>query len=225
MTQSKHPRGEVEPYEAGAAPAWLGTRSARILAASIVVAIVVALGVVLFLQFAPKSVVGTLPTSSPTSGAGVESPTASSSPAPTDGPVVPDVAPIAIDKPGVITTGLTAQISKVEEVDGTARGPGEVAGPSLRVTVTITNTSSDAATLRTAVVSCYFGADRTPAQELREPGGVPLPESVSANSAVDGVYVFTVPPEERDNITILVDYSVDVSPLVFQGDAAELIER
>ena len=223
MTQSKHPGGEVEPFDNRAASSWLSTRPRRILAAAIVVAIVASLGVVLFIQFAPNSILGASPTA-PISPGGTASPS-STSPVPTDGPVVPDVTPIDIDQPGAITAGLTAQISKVEAVDGTARGPGEVAGPSLRVTVTIANSSSDAATLRTAVVSCYFGTDRTPAQELREPGGVPLPASVAAKTAIDGVYIFTVPPDERGNVTILVDYSVDVLPLVFQGDVSELIAR
>jgi len=146
-------------------------------------------------------------------------------PAPTDGPAVPDVTPLEITEPGAIDADLTAHISRVEEVEGTARGPGEVAGSALRVTVTVTNNSPEEVSLRTAVVSGYFGADRTPAPELREPGGRPLSATVGANTAVDGVYVFVVPEGQRNNVTIMVDYSVDVVPLVFQGDVAVLITR
>jgi len=138
---------------------------------------------------------------------------------------VPDVTPIDITEPGAIAADLTAQISRVEEVEGTARGPGEVAGPALRVTVTITNSTSGEASLRTAVVSCYFGADRTPAPELREPGGRPLSAIVDAGTAVDGVYIFAVPEDQRDNVTIMVDYSVEVVPLLFQGDVSVLMAR
>ena len=138
---------------------------------------------------------------------------------------MPDLPALDLDELGTIATGLTAEISRVEAVDGTARGPGEVGGPALRITVTITNTTADETSLRTAVVSCYFGAERTPAPELREPDGRPLAASVQAETAVDGVYIFTVPEDQRGNVTIMVDYSVNVAPLVFQGDVAILVSR
>ncbi len=72
-------------------------------------------------------------------------------------------------------------------------------------------------------MSAYYGADRTPAPELREPGGSPLPAAVGAGKTVTGVYIFTVPEDQRNNVTLMVDYSVDVAPLVFQGDVATLM--
>ena len=143
---------------------------------------------------------------------------------PTESPAVPEEKPpTAIDQPAPITPGLTAEISRVEAVDGTARGPGEVAGPSLRVTVTIENSTTADAPLNATVVSAYYGADRTPAPELREPGGSPLPASVGAGKTVTGAYIFTVPEDQRNNVTLMVDYSVDVTPLVFQGDVTTLM--
>lgn len=156
------------------------------------------------------------------------SPSTSSTPSttPTGQPTAPtDKPPVAIEDRAAITPGLIAEISSVEAVDGTARGPGEVAGPSLRVTVTFSNSTATDAPLNTAVVSAYFGADRTPAPELRGPGGSPLPAMVATGDTATGVYIFTVPEAERRNVTIMVDYSVDVDPLVFQGDIASLINR
>lgn len=229
MTMSKHPGTELEPEAVAATPSWLGTRPRRMVAGGIVVALLVVLGVVLFGQFAPTAnpgvAPGVTPGATPSSGAATESPaaTATATAAPVDGPAVPNVTPVPIEEPADVTPGLVAKVTKVEEVDGTARGPGEVAGPSLRVTVTMTNSTSSVVSLRTTVISCYFGADRTPAPELREPGGILLPASLAADSAVDGVYIFTVPADQRDNVTILVDYSVDVQPVVFQGDIADLL--
>ncbi|MEL0625626.1 hypothetical protein V6245_01575 [Salinibacterium amurskyense] len=224
MTQSKHPASEIELVAAAAEPSWLSTKPGRWLAAIIVLAIVAALVVVAFIQFAPTGGPSAAPGATPSAGEPNEPSAASSAvPAPTAGPAVPDVPPVAIDEPADVTPGLVAAITKVEEVDGTARGPGEVAGPSLRVTVTMTNSTASVVSLRTTVISCYFGADRTPAPELREPGGAPLPASLAANSAIDGVYIFTVPADQRGNVTLLVDYSVDVQPVVFQGDIDDLL--
>ena len=226
MTQSKRPATELESVATSATPSWLRTRSGRILAVAGVVAIVVALAAVLFIQFAPTGNTGAAPgvTPDPRAGESSESPVeTSATPGPSDGPAVPDVEPIPLDEPADVAPGLVATITKVEAVEGTARGPGEVAGPSLRVTVTMTNSTSAVVSLRTTVISCYFGADRTPAPELREPGGSPLPASLAADSAVDGVYIFTVPADQRGNVTLLVDYSVDVDPVIFQGDIADLM--
>lgn len=149
--------------------------------------------------------------------------TAPSAP-PTGDPAVPsDKPPTTINQSAPITPGLTAEILRVEAVEGTARGPGEVAGPSLRVTVAIANSTMADAPLNTTIVSAYFGPDFTPAAELREPGGSPLPAVVRSGETVTGVYIFTVPESERRNVTIMVDYSVEVDSLVFQGDAATLM--
>lgn len=224
MTQSKHPATEIEPIAVAETPSWLNTRPGRWMAAIIVLAILAALVVVMLIQFAPRAEPIAAPAATPGTGASSEPPAESSAtPAPTAGPAVPDVTPIPIDEPADVTPGLVAKVTKVEAVDGTARGPGEVAAPSLRVTVTMTNSTSSVVSLRTTVISCYFGADRTPAPELREPGGVLLPASLAANSAIDGVYIFTVPADQRGNVTLLVDYSVDVQPIVFQGDIADLL--
>lgn len=169
---------------------------------------------------APGQTPGISPGTSPTPSA-----TIGPSPAPGDDPAVPtDKQPAPLNETAPITPGLTAEITRIEPVDGTARGPGEVAGPSLRVTVTIVNSTSADAPLNTTVVSSYYGADLTPAPELREPGGSPLPASVGAGKTVTGVYIFTVPEGDRRNVTVMVDYSVDVDPLVFQGDVTSLVD-
>jgi hypothetical protein len=112
---------------------------------------------------------------------------------------------------------VTAGVTSVESVQGTAEGPGEVAGPAIRFVVTVTNNSASTLSLRTAVVNVDYGADRTPAAELSSPGGSPFPEEVPAGSSATGTFVYTVPIEERADVRITVDYSVDVPPLVFAG--------
>lgn len=173
----------------------------------------------------PPSTAPSKPAPTPTeSGTGGESATPEpSEPGSIDGSPAPVADPVDLGEIGTIAPGLTAEIVGVEVVDGTARGPGEIAGEALRVTVSIANGTSSEASLQTAVVSAYSGPERDPAPELREPGGRPLPQSVDAMSDAEGVYLFTVPEAARDDVTIIVDYSVDVAPLVFRGDVRQLI--
>jgi hypothetical protein len=139
----------------------------------------------------------------------------SESPTPVTQPPAGD--PVPIDTPAEVVTGLTASISGIEAVDGVAKGPGEVSGPSIRFTVTIANATGAPVDLTGTVVTVDYGADRTPAGQLYEPGAVPLATSVAAGGTASGVFVFAIPPESRGLVHITVDYAVDVAPLVFAG--------
>ena len=118
-----------------------------------------------------------------------------------------------------VVPGVVASIAKLEAVDGEASGPGEVAGPSVRVTVSIVNDTTKSVALDTAVIVAYYGSDQTPAAELSGPGVSYLPASVGAGKSVTGTYVFSIPVDQRDDVRIVLDYSVDVPPLVFRGSA------
>jgi hypothetical protein len=142
-------------------------------------------------------------------------PVPSESPTPVTQPPAGD--PVPIDTPAEVVTGLTASISGIEAVDGVAKGPGEVSGPSIRFTVTIANATGAPVDLTGTVVTVDYGADRTPAGQLYEPGAVPLATSVAAGGTASGVFVFAIPPESRGLVHITVDYAVDVAPLVFAG--------
>ena len=141
---------------------------------------------------------------------------ASSTSTPSATPIaVPTSAPIA--QPGAIAPGLTAQITKFEAVQGVANTPGEVSGPSVRITVTITNNTSASASLKTTTISASYGTKSTPALELFSPGGVSLPSTVADGQSVTGVYLFSIPVADRSNVRVELDYSVGVKPLVFEG--------
>ncbi|GMA92785.1 hypothetical protein [Homoserinibacter gongjuensis] len=87
-------------------------------------------------------------------------PVPSESPTPVTQPPAGD--PVPIDTPAEVVTGLTASISGIEAVDGVAKGPGEVSGPSIRFTVTIANATGAPVDLTGTVVTVDYGADRTP---------------------------------------------------------------
>ncbi len=110
-------------------------------------------------------------------------------------------------------------VSGLEAVEGAAQSPGDVAGPSVRVTLVVTNDSAATIDLSTAVTNMFSGAERSPASELAGPGAQALPGTLAAGSSATGVFVFSIPTDQRDNVTITFDYSVDVPIVVFTGAA------
>ena len=127
--------------------------------------------------------------------------------------------PVPLTDPAVAVPGVVFSISELEAVEGVARGPGEIAGPSLRFAVSVRNDTAAPVSLMSTVVNFFFGAARSPATELAAPGGVPFPDEVAAGQTAQGVFVFTVPADERDEVQIAVDYSAGVPIVLFEGVA------
>lgn len=126
--------------------------------------------------------------------------------------------PVQLDEKATITKGVVARVTKVEEVEGEATLPGEVAGDALRVTVTVTNDTDEALDLSGAIVNLYLGADETPATTLSGPGVDPFPASAAAGKKASGTYVFRV--AERDvPVHVEVDVAADLKVVAFEGDA------
>lgn len=217
--ESPSPRpSDGTPTDGSSTQRW----STRTIAIASAVAVVIIVAVVLALTLRPSisNTATTDSTKSPTPAPSVTmgasaSPSATAEPNATAGPS--PASPVAITKPATILPGLTAAITKFESVAGKAQTPGEISGPSVRMTVTITNSTAKAVTLNTTVVTAYYGTDQTPALQLTSPGGVNLPTSVAPGASATGVYIFTIPTDQRANVRVEVDYSVDVAPLIFQG--------
>lgn len=121
--------------------------------------------------------------------------------------------------PAVIVHALTARVTRIEAVQGIAQGPGEIAGPALRFTIRITNSTGHAVDLSNTVVNAYSGPHGVPATQLESPGGMSFPRSVAAGRSVVGVFVFTVPPAQRSDVEVTVDTSVHNPVIAFRGDA------
>lgn len=156
--------------------------------------------------------------------------TTATSAAPTDTPtpvrttVAPTPQPTktaAISEPTQvpIKKELTATVVKSEAVTGTADGPGEIGGPSVRFTIRITNTTGRSFALSSTVVNAYYGADATPAVQLRMPGGRDFPTSVASGSSATGVFVFNIPVADRSAVKVTVDTAVQNPVIAFQGAA------
>lgn len=203
-------------------------------------AVVVAAGLVLGACTGPQDdrtgVASTAPPATATSGSGATSGDAQTdAPAPApDLPTEPSrskdapepldpverktAKPVPIDKEAKVAKGVLARIVKVDEVDGEASLPGEIAGDALRVTVSITNDRDEALDLTSAIVNLFHGADDTPATTLSGPGAEPFPTTVAAGEKASGTYVFRV--VERDvPVHVEVDVAADLTVVAFEGDA------
>ena len=158
-------------------------------------------------------------TSSPTPAATTPEPEAVPTGPATPGAAVPaPTAPaIPIDDTATPAPGVTVAVGAIESVAGEAERPGDVSGPAVRFTVTVTNSTAKAVSLASALVNLYYGADSVPASELAKPGGVPLPTSVAAGASVAGTFIFTVPENERDDVLITLDYQVGSPVIAFEG--------
>ncbi|WP_449372176.1 hypothetical protein [Arthrobacter psychrolactophilus] len=115
-----------------------------------------------------------------------------------------------------VATGVSAEISAVEAVQGVAEGPGEVSGPSLRFMVTITNDTDESIDTSNVVVNVNAGAEDIPAITLSGPGITSFPGSIPAHTNSSAVYVFLVPNDQRDQVRIFVNYQVNSTIAAFE---------
>lgn len=128
----------------------------------------------------------------------------------------PRVDPVDLGDDAAAAPGLSARLVEVEDVDGTAEGPGEVAGEALRVTVELTNGTGRVVDLRGAVVNLYTGKDRLPTSLLSGPGAVALPASLGRDGTARSTYVFRT--DHRDGLLeVEVDIADAPSVVVFKG--------
>jgi hypothetical protein len=131
----------------------------------------------------------------------------------------PQLPAVDLSEAAQVGNGVTARITRLEAIDGTGKGPGNIAGPALRVTVRITNGTADTLSLDGVAVDMTHGADALPASPLDDPSADPFTGVVQPGASADGVYVFTVPADDRDAITVTVGYQAGAPFMVFTGSA------
>jgi hypothetical protein len=134
----------------------------------------------------------------------------------TAAPTLPPVE-ASLDDPAVIAGGVEVEITKIEAVEGEAEGVGERDGPSLRLTVALTNGTDAAISTDLALVNLYYGEDLTPATMLSGPGVENFPSTAEAGATVTGVLVFLVPEDQRDHVVVEFTYSTEAAKAIFTG--------
>lgn len=123
--------------------------------------------------------------------------------------------PVELDEPSGTGTGLTARLVTIRSVTAKAQLPGEVAGPALAITIEVENADADAADLSSVVVN-VLDADDAPGTQMTAAPSRPLAGRVGGRKSARGVYLFTVPKDKRNPITVTVSIA-DAPVLVFTG--------
>ena len=157
----------------------------------------------------------------PADGSAEPAPAAPDSLAPVgDASALPVALPaVALDQEASGEDGVKAQVVSLEAIDATAVGVGNIAGPALRATVRLTSATSEPVDLDLVSVTLTHGADGTPASPLDDPSRAPFAGMLEAGETADGVYVFTVPEDDRDAVTVTVGYRAGAPFLVLSGSA------
>lgn len=146
-------------------------------------------------------------------------------PAPT-GPAVdadelpPALEPVALDGTAEAGDGVRATLPRIEAIEGTAVGPGNVAGPALRVTVRIENGTAEPVSLDAVAVNLYLGAELAPASPLDDPSQRAFSGRVQPGETAEGVYVFSVPTDRRDAVTVEVGHAPGAPLMRWTGPVA-----
>ncbi len=118
-----------------------------------------------------------------------------------------------------VLDGLTVSVAGLAAVQGIADEPGEIAGEAVKVSVTLTNTSTTALDSSSLLVELEAGPEAVPGLALRGVGATTLPATIEPGASATGDYVFVVDSNQRARVSVLVNYSVDAPIAVFEGTA------
>ncbi len=116
------------------------------------------------------------------------------------------------------TRGPQVSIVSMSAITATAAGPGEIAGPAVRLTLRFRNTVPAAIGLDTVTVGLLDGSGR-PCSMVSRNGSAPFAGVLPPGAVKDGTFVFSVPAAARKGVTVSVDYSSDAPTLLFTADA------
>jgi len=154
----------------------------------------------------------------------------SSEPAPTNPPtpepsgptadatdLPPTLSAVGLTDPAAVGDGVTGRLVSIDAVQGTGEGVGNIDGPSLLVTVELTNGTDAPVSFDAVAAEAYTGEDMTPATLLDDPQANPLRGTVDPGDSVTGSYVFYVPESERGDVTVQIGYQAGAPYLVWRG--------
>lgn len=145
---------------------------------------------------------------------------AAPSPAPKPGGAAqPTKAPVPLSQPADFGTGVVAKLDKIESIVATAHGPGEISGPALAFTITVTNRSTGTVDLGSVIVN-LTDAHGDPGVSMFGPPAVLLSGTLAVGASATGTYVFAVASSAASTVRLEVSYSTQAPTVVFSGDPA-----
>jgi len=128
---------------------------------------------------------------------------------------------VPIKTPAPFGDGVTAHIVSVVPVDSIAKGPGEISGPAIKVTISLDNGTKAAIPVNQVTVNVSYGAAANPSIPVTsDPSSRPFTGTVATGASVRGTYIFDIPKDERSKVTISVSYAALSPIVVFTGAVA-----
>lgn len=120
-------------------------------------------------------------------------------------PAPPEMLTVGLDQPAEVGGGVSARIDSVQSVDVEALTPGEVSGPAVVVTITITNDGDEAIDVTAAMVS-LIGTDDILGQPTTSDPYQPFAGLIEPGASGKGVYVFLLPEDAQGAFDVSVQY-------------------
>lgn len=157
----------------------------------------------------------------------IEKPRTTEVPAP-DGTTIDDVidpappAPVHdadLDEVVTLDTGVRVSVAEITGITVEAETPGELAGPAVAATIRFENLSGEPLDLGGAMVVLLDAAGNLAAPTTSAPAA-PAIGSLDDSESAEGVYVFRIPEDTRNEITLTVDYAAGAPVVVFHGAVA-----
>ncbi|HET8590465.1 MAG TPA: hypothetical protein VFM01_12600 [Nakamurella sp.] len=124
---------------------------------------------------------------------------------------------VAITAPADFGGRVSARILSAAPITGHAVAPGEMSGPAIELTIEITNGSGAPIDLGLVTVN-VTGSDGTPGLQVAGPPASPFSGSLPAAGSARGVYVFTIPTDQRHPLSISISYTAGAPVVLFRGN-------
>ena len=169
-------------------------------------------------------------TSSPPAGAPTSEPVATEKPRTTEVPApddttiddVIDEAPAGpvkdaeLDDVVTLDSGVKVSVTEINGLTVEAETPGEVAGPAVAATIRFENESGHPLDLGGTMVTLVDAAGNVAAPTTSEPAA-PTSGTLDDGGTAEGTYVFRMPEDTRNAVTLTVDYAAGAPVVVFHG--------
>lgn len=121
-----------------------------------------------------------------------------------------------LDDVVTLDTGVRVSVVEIAGITVEAETPGELAGPAVAATIRFENESGEPLDVGGAMVSLVDAAGNVGAPTTSSPAA-PTIGTIDDGDATEGIYVFRIPEDTRNDITLTVDYAAGAPVVVFHG--------
>jgi len=106
----------------------------------------------------------------------------------------------------------------VVSVQSVAKGPGEISGPAIKVTISLKNGTKHAISVNQVTVNVSYGSNGSPSiAVLGDPSSKPFSGTAAPGATARGTYIFDIAKNQRSDVSISVSYAALSPIVVFKG--------